>query len=151
MQGFDFLAIGLAIFSYCGPYRARRTVRRSLCCSAPHTSSPSSALTPPPSFTRLRFSLSGCVPPLTGSPPQLARRAPSLATYALTWLLPAIGLGETSVIVAVVAVLGAIVTFTTLPEPKGQSLESIAETPRVPSSAAALGIAESRAGRPPAA
>lgn len=74
-----------------------------------------------------------------------------IGTYALTWLLPAIGLGETSFIVAVVAILGAIVTFTTLPEPKGQSLESITETPGVPSSASALGVAESRGMRPPAA
>lgn len=74
-----------------------------------------------------------------------------VGTYALTWLLPAIGLGETSVIVGVVAALGAIVTFATLPEPERQSLESITETSGVPSSASALGVAESRGPRSPAA
>ncbi len=46
-----------------------------------------------------------------------------IGDYALTWLLPAIGLGETSVIVAVVAVLGAIVTFTTLPSLRARALK----------------------------
>lgn len=77
-----------------------------------------------------------------------------IGTYALTWLLPAIGLGETSTIVAVVALLGALVTFTMLPEPKGQSLEELTEDRRgqaVPPSATVLGVAESRGIGTPAA
>ena len=41
--------------------------------------------------------------------------------YALTALLPAIGLGKVAVLVAVVSVLGLLVTVTLLPEPKGAS------------------------------
>lgn len=48
-------------------------------------------------------------------------------TYALTALLPQIGLGRTSAIVAACAVLGAIVTVALLPEPKGVSLEALTE------------------------
>ena len=81
-------------------------------------------------------------------------------TYALTALLPHIGLGDTSVIVAVVALLGAIVTIIMLPEPKGssledmseeQSLEDMSEEKRFPSSAVALWLAESRGLRSPRA
>jgi MFS transporter, PHS family, inorganic phosphate transporter len=48
-------------------------------------------------------------------------------TYALTSVLPIIGLPRTSGLVAGVAVLGAIVTLTMLPEPKGVSLEELAD------------------------
>jgi MFS transporter, PHS family, inorganic phosphate transporter len=50
-----------------------------------------------------------------------------IGTYALTALLPAIGLGKTSGIVAGVAVLGLLATVTLLPEPKGLSLEELTE------------------------
>jgi MFS transporter, PHS family, inorganic phosphate transporter len=73
-----------------------------------------------------------------------------IGTYALTWLLPAIGLSRTSAIVAGVSVLGLLVTLALLPEPKGTSLEEFTEA-RPTSSAAALGVAESRGTRPPAA
>lgn len=54
-------------------------------------------------------------------------------TYALTALLPAIGLAHTSGIVAGVAVLGLLVMVAFLPEPKGLSLEELTETgPRQP-------------------
>jgi MFS family permease len=46
-------------------------------------------------------------------------------TYALTALLPAIGFGRTSAIVAGVCLLGLLVTVTLLPEPKGLSLEEL--------------------------
>jgi MFS family permease len=72
-----------------------------------------------------------------------------IGTYALTALLPAIGLGRTSAIVAGVSVLGLFVTLALLPEPKGESLEDITEG--FPSSAVALGVAESRGSRPPSA
>lgn len=74
-----------------------------------------------------------------------------VGTCALTSLLPRIGLGDTSLIVAMVALLGAVVTISTLPEPKGQSLEDITEEPAMPSSAIALGLAQSRGLRPPPA
>jgi MFS family permease len=48
-------------------------------------------------------------------------------TYALTALLPAIGFGRTSAIVAGVCLLGLLVTVTLLPEPKGISLEELTE------------------------
>jgi MFS family permease len=51
-----------------------------------------------------------------------------IGTYALTALLPAIGLSKTSGIVAGVAVLGLLATVTLLPEPKGISLEELTET-----------------------
>ncbi|HEY7279069.1 MAG TPA: MFS transporter [Trebonia sp.] len=51
-----------------------------------------------------------------------------IGTYALTALLPAIGLGRTSGIVAGVAVFGLLATVTLLPEPKGMSLEKLTET-----------------------
>lgn len=72
-------------------------------------------------------------------------------TYALTSLLPRVGLGETSGIVSFVAVLGALVTWVTLPESKGQSLESLSEKADRPTSATVLGLAESRGLRPPPA
>ncbi len=50
-------------------------------------------------------------------------------TYALTALLPAIGLSKVSALVAAVSVLGLLVTVTLLPEPKGASLEQLTETP----------------------
>ena len=46
----------------------------------------------------------------------------------LTALLPAIGFGKTSAIVAGVAVLGLLATVTLLPEPKGISPEELTET-----------------------
>jgi hypothetical protein len=67
-------------------------------------------------------------------------------------LLPRVGLADTSAIVGFIAVLGAIVTVTTFPEPKGQSLEELtAENTRPPTNAVALGLAESRGIRPPPA
>ena len=48
-------------------------------------------------------------------------------TYALTALLPAVGLGKVSALVAAVSVLGLLVTVTLLPEPKGASLEQLTE------------------------
>jgi PHS family inorganic phosphate transporter-like MFS transporter len=75
-----------------------------------------------------------------------------VGTYALTSLLPRIGLADTSAIVGFVAVAGAVITVTTLPEPKGQSLEELTEESQRPAtSAVALGLAESRGTRPPAA
>jgi PHS family inorganic phosphate transporter-like MFS transporter len=50
-----------------------------------------------------------------------------IGTYALTSLLPAVGLARTSGLVAAVALLGLIVTAALLPEPKGVSLEDLAE------------------------
>jgi MFS transporter, PHS family, inorganic phosphate transporter len=73
-----------------------------------------------------------------------------IGTYALTALLPAIGLSRTCALVAGVAVLGLLATVTLLPEPKGQSLEELTETP-FSSSAVALSLAESRGTRPPSA
>jgi MFS transporter, PHS family, inorganic phosphate transporter len=73
-----------------------------------------------------------------------------IGTYALTALVPGIGLSKTSVIVAGVSLLGLLVTVTMLPEPKGSSLEDITEN-RFPTSAVALGVAESRGTRPPSA
>jgi len=74
-----------------------------------------------------------------------------IGTYALAALLPRIGLSETSAIVAGVSLLGLLATVALLPEPKGASLEDLTEGERFPSSAVALGVAESRATRPPAA
>ena len=73
-----------------------------------------------------------------------------ISTYALAALLPDIGLGKTSGIVAGVSLLGLLVTVTLLPEPKGKSLEDVTEQP-YPTSAVPLGILESRGSRPPAA
>jgi MFS transporter, PHS family, inorganic phosphate transporter len=50
-----------------------------------------------------------------------------IGTYALTSLLPTIGLPRTSGLVAGVAVLGLIVTVALLPEPKGVSLEDLSD------------------------
>jgi MFS family permease len=50
-----------------------------------------------------------------------------IGTYALTSLLPAVGLARTSGLIAVVAVLGLLITVTLLPEPKGMSLEDLTE------------------------
>lgn len=72
-----------------------------------------------------------------------------IGTYALTALLPSIGLGRTSALVAGVSLLGLLTTVTLLPEPKGVSLEEITE--RFEPSTVALGIAESRGTRPPPA
>jgi MFS transporter, PHS family, inorganic phosphate transporter len=55
-----------------------------------------------------------------------------IGTYALTALLPAIGLSRVSALVAAVSVLGLLVTVTLLPEPKGVSLEQLTEAPRPP-------------------
>jgi len=75
-----------------------------------------------------------------------------VGTYALTSLLPRIGIADTSAIVGLVALVGAVVTITTLPEPKGQSLEELTEDDvRPPTAAVALGLAHSRGVRPPPA
>jgi len=75
-----------------------------------------------------------------------------VGTYSLTSLLPRIGFADTSAIVGFVALIGAVVTITTLPEPKGQSLEELTEEgERPPTSAVALGLAHSRGVRPPPA
>jgi MFS transporter, PHS family, inorganic phosphate transporter len=74
-----------------------------------------------------------------------------IGTYALTALLPAIGLSKTSALVAGVSILGLLATLTLLPEPKGSSLEGFTEEPAPPSSAVTLSLAESRGIRPPAA
>jgi MFS transporter, PHS family, inorganic phosphate transporter len=75
-----------------------------------------------------------------------------VGTYALTSLLPRIGLADTSGIVGFIALVGAVITLTMLPEPKGQSLESLTEAgENLPTSAVALGLAESRGTRPPPA
>jgi PHS family inorganic phosphate transporter-like MFS transporter len=50
-------------------------------------------------------------------------------TYALTSLLPVIGLSRVSGLIAGVAVLGLIVTVTLLPEPRGTSLEDLSAGP----------------------
>ncbi len=73
-----------------------------------------------------------------------------IGTYALVALLPAIGLSETSAIVAGVSLIGVLVTLTMLPEPKGTSLEDFTEA-KTASSEAALQIAVSRGARPPSA
>jgi PHS family inorganic phosphate transporter-like MFS transporter len=65
-----------------------------------------------------------------------------VGTYALTALLPAVGLGKVSALVAAVSVLGLLVTVTLLPEPKGASLEQLTETP-FPHGAVALATAGS--------
>jgi MFS transporter, PHS family, inorganic phosphate transporter len=70
-----------------------------------------------------------------------------IGTYALTALLPAVGLGKVSALVAAVSVLGLVVTVTLLPEPKGASLEQLTETP-FPHSAVALAAAEGPGPRP---
>jgi MFS family permease len=66
-------------------------------------------------------------------------------TYALDSLLSDWGLGRCCLLVAGVALLGAVVTLALLPEPRGKSLEEITDDPQVPSSAVVLGMAESRA------
>lgn len=68
-----------------------------------------------------------------------------IGAYALTALLPAIGLATTSAIVAGVCTLGVLATVTLLPEPKGASLEHFAEAGIMPSGDA-HGIAEARRG-----
>jgi len=76
-----------------------------------------------------------------------------VGTYALTALLPRIGLGSTSALVGGVAAVGAVVTITLLPEPKGQSLEEITEEGNEPqpTSVSVLALAHSRGIRPPSA
>ncbi len=74
-----------------------------------------------------------------------------IGTYALTSLLSSTGLGRVSLLVAVIAAAGALVTVWLLPEPKGKSLEELSETANLPTSAIALGLAESRGTRPPSA
>lgn len=74
-----------------------------------------------------------------------------IGTYLLAAMLPKPGLADTSLLVAGIAVLGAIVSWATLPEPKGKSLEELTEGENIPPSAVALGLAESRGLRPPAA
>lgn len=74
-----------------------------------------------------------------------------IGTYGLTSLLGSTGLGRVSLLVAGVAALGGVVTLWLMPESKGRSLEELSETEALPSSAVALGIAESRGTRPPSA
>ncbi len=74
-----------------------------------------------------------------------------VGTYALTSLLSRLGLGQTSLIVGSVALLGAVVTVVTLPEPKSQSLEALTEGEDSRPSTAVIGFAQSRALRPPPA
>ena len=74
-----------------------------------------------------------------------------VGTYALTSLLSSTGLADVSLVVAIVSVAGAVVSFFMLPEPKGRSLEELTETSHLPTSAVALGIASSRGVRPPSA
>jgi MFS family permease len=75
-----------------------------------------------------------------------------VGTYALTALLPRIGLASTSALVGTVAAVGAVLTITMLPEPKGQSLEEITEgNAPLPTSAHVLALAHSRGVRPPPA
>jgi MFS transporter, PHS family, inorganic phosphate transporter len=73
-----------------------------------------------------------------------------IGTYVLVALLPAIGLGRTSALVAGVSILGLLITLLMLPEPKGSSLEEFTED-RFPASATALSVAESRGARTPSA
>lgn len=65
-----------------------------------------------------------------------------IGAYALTALLPPMGLSKVSALVAAVSLLGLLVTITLLPEPKGASLEQLTETP-LPHRAVALAAAES--------
>jgi hypothetical protein len=74
-----------------------------------------------------------------------------IGTYALTAMLPAVGLSKTCSLVAGVSVLGLLATLFLLPEPKGSSLEEFTEEKRCPTSAVALALAESRGTRPPSA
>jgi PHS family inorganic phosphate transporter-like MFS transporter len=75
-----------------------------------------------------------------------------IGTYALTTVLPVIGLPRTSVIVAGAAVIGGMTSWLLLPEPRRKSLEDLTEHgARFPTSAVTLGLAESRGLRPPAA
>jgi MFS transporter, PHS family, inorganic phosphate transporter len=74
-----------------------------------------------------------------------------IGTYALTAMLPAVGLSKTCSLVAGVSVLGLLATLFLLPEPKGSSLEEFTEEKRYPTSAVALALAESRGTRPPSA
>jgi MFS family permease len=52
-----------------------------------------------------------------------------IGTYALTAVLPAIGLRLTSALVAVVSIMGLAVTLALMPEPKHISLEELTEIP----------------------
>jgi MFS transporter, PHS family, inorganic phosphate transporter len=69
-----------------------------------------------------------------------------IGTYALSAMLPVVGLSKTCSLVAGVSVLGLVATLALLPEPKGASLEEFTEN-RHPTSAVALGVAESRGTR----
>jgi hypothetical protein len=71
-----------------------------------------------------------------------------IGTYALTALLPAIGLSKVSALVAAVSVLGLLVTVTLLPEPKGASLEQLTESP-FPHSAVTLAESPATRSSPP--
>jgi MFS transporter, PHS family, inorganic phosphate transporter len=72
-----------------------------------------------------------------------------IGTYALTALLPTIGLSKVSALVAAVSILGLLVTIMLLPEPKCASLEQLTKT-TFPDSAVPLAAAENRATRPSA-
>jgi hypothetical protein len=76
------------------------------------------------------------------------RHARRFGTYLLTDLLTSDGLAKVSLLVAAVAVAGAVVSAGLLPEPRGKSLEELTETTRLPPSVVALGLAESRGARP---
>jgi MFS transporter, PHS family, inorganic phosphate transporter len=71
-------------------------------------------------------------------------------TSALTALLPAIGLGRTSALVAAVLAAGLLATTTLLPEPKGISLEELTEFPAV-AQATVEPLTRNSKARPPAA
>jgi sugar transport protein len=73
-----------------------------------------------------------------------------IGTYALTALLPAIGLADTSALVAGVWVLGLLATVTLLPEPKGLSLEAITQAAYT-GQVVTVPMPERRQARPPAA
>ncbi len=86
-----------------------------------------------------------------GIAPAAGKIGAFVGTYALTALLPRVGLGKTSALVGVVALLGAIVTVCLLPEPKGLSLEELTREEQTPATATLLGLAESRGLRFPSA
>lgn len=70
-----------------------------------------------------------------------------VGTYVLTAVLPVAGLARASLLPAGVCLLGLLATLL-LPEPKGRSLEELTEQAAPsPSSAVALGVAESRGSR----
>jgi MFS family permease len=89
------------------------------------SSSPSSAQTPPHSFTRRKSSLCACAPPAMGSPPPWENLAGSrVYSYSRTFCTGGDCMGAEAA-AAFVSILGVIVTLAMLPETKGKSLEAI--------------------------